>query len=80
MERSEILEQLSLVIEYKVGLHLDLKEEQHIFNDLGFDSLDSIEVIMECEREFDLSIADGDADKFETVKDIVDYLDKSLNA
>jgi len=79
MERAEILKQLSLIIKYKVGLELELKEEQHIFNDLGFDSLDSIEVIMECEREFDLSIEDGDVDKFETVEDIVDYLYKSLN-
>ena len=45
-----------------------------LMEDLGGDSLDIIEMVMTAEEEFDLEIPDNAAEKFETVKDVVDYL------
>lgn len=43
-------------------------------NDLGADSLDTVELIMEFEKEFDISIPDEDAEKIATVGDAVSYI------
>ncbi|MCF7926938.1 MAG: acyl carrier protein [Candidatus Izimaplasma sp.] len=56
--------------EDKIELNSDLSE------DLGADSLDAIELIMEIEAEFDVEIDDNEAQNIKTVKDIVDYLEK----
>lgn len=42
--------------------------------DLGADSLDVVELVMELEDEFDLEISDEDAEKISTVQDVVDYI------
>lgn len=47
-----------------------------IKDDLGADSLDMVEVIMELEEEFDIEVEDSDAASIITVKDIVDYIQK----
>jgi len=52
--------------------HTDLK------GDLWMDSLDSFELKMELEKEFQISIPDDMNDKFETVQDILDYLEQAL--
>ena len=47
-------------------------------NDLGADSLDIVELIMEFEKEFDVQIPDEDAEKISTVGDAVSYLEKVI--
>ena len=47
-------------------------------NDLGADSLDTVELIMECEKDFDLSIPDEDAESIATVGDAVKYIQEKL--
>lgn len=47
-------------------------------DDLGVDSLDMVEIVMALEDEFDIAIDDSDAEKFDTVKDITDYLGRVL--
>ncbi len=42
--------------------------------DLDFDSLDTVEMVMELEEAFNLEITDEDAEKFVTVKDVLDYV------
>ncbi|MBR5328042.1 MAG: acyl carrier protein [Paludibacteraceae bacterium] len=44
--------------------------------DLNADSLDTVELIMEFEKEFGVSIPDEDTSKINTVKDVVDYIEK----
>ena len=44
-------------------------------NDLGADSLDTVELVMEFEKSFNLQIPDEDAEKITTVKDAVEYID-----
>lgn len=46
----------------------------HFRNDLNFDSLDEVEFAMEVEDEFELSVADDDVEKLQTVGDVVEYV------
>ncbi len=47
-------------------------------NDLGADSLDTVELIMEFERSFNLTIEDADAEKIQTVGDAINYLESKV--
>ena len=52
--------------------------ETSFVNDLGADSLDTVELVMEMEEEFDLNIADEDAEKITTVGDAIEYIKNAL--
>ncbi len=52
-------------------------EETSFINDLGADSLDTVELVMELEDEFDLSIPDEEAEKIRTVGDAIKYIDEN---
>ncbi|QIB70402.1 acyl carrier protein [Aminipila butyrica] len=67
-----IMEQLS-VDEAQVSL------ETHLMKDLEADSLDAVEIIMAIEDEFDIEVPDEDAEKFQSVGDIVKYVEEKLN-
>lgn len=47
-------------------------------NDLGADSLDTVELVMEFEKEFNLTIEDTDAEKLQTVGDAINYINSKL--
>ncbi len=64
----------SIIVE-KLGVEeADVTAEASFTNDLGADSLDTVELIMEFEKEFDITIPDEDAEKIATVGDAVSYL------
>lgn len=64
----------SIIVE-KLGVDEgDITRDASFTNDLGADSLDTVELIMEFEKEFDITIPDEDAEKISTVGDAVDYL------
>jgi acyl carrier protein len=64
----------SIIVE-KLGVEeADITPEASFTNDLGADSLDTVELIMEFEKEFDLTIPDEEAEKISTVGDAVSYL------
>jgi acyl carrier protein len=69
--REIIMEQL------EVEAH-QVTEEAKFIEDLGADSLATIELVMALEEEFDIEIPDEDADKIKTVRDAVEYLDKHV--
>ena len=48
-------------------------------NDLGADSLDTVELVMEFEDEFDINIPDEDAEKIQSVGDAIDYIKKRVS-
>ena len=50
--------------------------ETHLMKDLEADSLDAVEIIMAIEDEFDIEVPDEDAEKFQTVTDIVKYVEE----
>ncbi len=73
---SEIANRVTDIITDKLGLDKEQVTETASFTtDLGADSLDTVELIMEFEKEFNLEIPDEDAQKIKTVKDAVDYIE-----
>jgi len=67
------------VIIDKLGVDEDaIKTDAHFVNDLGADSLDTVELIMEFEEEFGIEIPDDDAENITTVGSAVDYIEKVL--
>lgn len=58
----------------------DIVPETNMVNDLGADSLDLVEVVLNIEKEFSINIPDEIMDTFTTVADIINYLDTKLNA
>ncbi len=64
----------SIIVE-KLGVdESDITPDASFTNDLGADSLDTVELIMEFEKEFDLTIPDEDAERIATVGEAVSYL------
>ena len=56
-----------------------VSEETSFINDLGADSLDTVELVMELEDEFDLNIPDDEAEKIRTVGDAIKYIDENTS-
>ncbi len=72
---TDIAAKVSEIIVDKLGVDADsVATDASFTNDLGADSLDTVELIMEFEKEFDLSIPDEDAEKIATVGDAVSYI------
>ena len=72
---SDIAKQVTGIIVDKLGVEEnEVTRDASFANDLGADSLDTVELIMEFEKEFELSIPDEDAEKIVTVGDAIDYL------
>ena len=69
------------IIVEKLGVdQADIKREASFTNDLGADSLDTVELIMELEKEFDMTIPDEDAEQIATVGDAIDYVENKKAA
>lgn len=54
-----------------------INRETSFVNDLGADSLDTVELVMELEEEFDINIPDDAAEKIQTVGQAIDYIEKT---
>jgi acyl carrier protein len=67
-------QELFELIEDNTGVS-NVKEDSKLIDDLGFDSLDLIELQMLLEEEFEIEIKDIDAEKLFTVSDIINYLE-----
>ena len=77
---SEIEAKVKEIIVDKLGVDAaDVTPEASFTNDLGADSLDTVELIMEFEKEFGITIPDEDAEKITTVGDAISYIEKSEN-
>jgi len=62
------------------GEDMEITPSSRLINDLGFDSLDVVEIIMAAEDKFEIEIPDNDAGKIRTVKDAVQYIEARLAA
>ncbi|MBO4313764.1 MAG: acyl carrier protein [Desulfovibrio sp.] len=73
---SDISEKVTKIIVDQLGVDAaEVKPESSFVEDLGADSLDLTELIMAMEEEFDIEIADEDAQKIQKVQDAVSYIE-----
>ncbi|MCE5204810.1 MAG: acyl carrier protein [Proteiniphilum sp.] len=74
---SEVAQRVKSIIVDKLGVEeSEVTETASFTNDLGADSLDTVELIMEFEKEFNISIPDDQAEKISTVGDAVSYVEQ----
>jgi acyl carrier protein len=72
---ADVLERVTAIIVDRLGVEESkITLEASFKDDLGADSLDVVELVMELEDEFDLEISDDDAEKISTVGDAVNYI------
>lgn len=73
---SEIAERVKNIVVDKLGCEPEkVTSEAAFITDLGADSLDTVELMMDFEKEFGLSIPDEDAEKIKTVGDAISYVE-----
>ncbi|MBK6392644.1 MAG: acyl carrier protein [Saprospiraceae bacterium] len=76
---ASIEEKVKKIIVDKLGVdEAEVTTEASFTNDLGADSLDTVELIMEFEKEFDISIPDEQAEKIQTVGQAISYLESQI--
>ena len=77
---SDIASRVKAIIVDKLGVdENEVVNDASFTNDLGADSLDTVEIIMDFEEEFDVEIPDDDAEKLTTVQSALDYINSKLN-
>ena len=73
---SEIQEKVVKIIVDKLGVkESEVTPEATFTGDLGADSLDTVELVMEFEKEFGIQVEDEAAEKFQTVGDVIAYIE-----
>ena len=66
------------IVSDQLGVSMDeVQNDSSFVDDLGADSLDTVELVMALEEEFDLEIADEDEEKISTVNEAVDYINSN---
>ncbi|MCI6328888.1 MAG: acyl carrier protein [Candidatus Cryptobacteroides sp.] len=80
MSHEEIVNQVKAIIVDKLGAEeSEVTETANFTNDLGADSLDTVELIMEFEKVFDIKIPDEDGGQISTVGDAIAYVENKLS-
>ena len=75
---ASVEERVINIVAEQLGVDKDkIKLESNFVNDLGADSLDTVELVMELEEEFDINIADDAAEKIQTVGEAIEHIGKS---
>lgn len=81
MNSQNVEERVLNVISEQLGFNKeDLTRESDFIKDLGSDSLDLVELVMELEEEFGITIPEEEADKVRTVGDVIDHIKIALNS
>jgi acyl carrier protein len=77
---AEIIDKVQAIIAEKLSVDAaEVTPDKSFTNDLGADSLDTVELIMEFEKEFGIQIPDEEAEKIATVGDAIKYIENTLN-
>lgn len=72
---ASIAERVKQIVVEQLGVEEDqVSNESSFMEDLGADSLDTVELVMALEEEFDIEIPDEDAEKIQTVNDAIEYI------
>jgi len=75
MDEQQIFKQVKTVVSKYLSVNSsEITKDASFIDDLGADSLDLVELVMEFEDHFEIEISDIDAEKMRTVSDIVDYI------
>ncbi|MFC1571428.1 acyl carrier protein [Candidatus Margulisiibacteriota bacterium] len=75
MNEQQVLEQVKKVVVEQLGVSdAEIKKESSYVDDLGADSLDTVELVMALEESFSTEIPDEDAEKIKTIGDTVSYI------
>ena len=73
-----MLDKIKEIVVEQLGVDADqVTPEANFVDDLGADSLDTVELIMAFEEAFDIEITDTDAEKIKTVQDVMDYIEEN---
>lgn len=76
---SDVEERIQRIVVEQLGIKPDqVSPEASFVDDLGADSLDSVELVMALEEEFNFEIADEDAERMRKVKDVIGYIRNRL--
>ena len=79
-KETQMKDRLIEIIAQSMGIdEMDIKMESNFINDLGADSLDTVELILELEDEFGIDIPDEKAEDMHTVADVYNYLDNNVD-
>jgi len=73
-----ISERVKKIVAEQLGVKEEVANEASFVDDLGADSLDTVELVMALEEEFECEIPDEDAEKITTVQQAIDYIEKNL--
>jgi acyl carrier protein len=74
---ASVEERVAEIVADQLGVEKDkINLDSHFVNDLGADSLDQVELVMELEEEFDLEIPDEAAEKIQTVGQAIGFIEK----
>ena len=80
IKAADIEGKVKAIIADKLGVdEKEITPQASFMNDLGADSLDTVELIMEFEKAFNLAIPDEDAEKINTVGEVIDYMKKNIS-
>ncbi|MAZ43947.1 MAG: acyl carrier protein [Legionellales bacterium] len=78
---SDVKDRVIDIVVEQLGLERDkVKVESKFVDDLGADSLDTVELVMALEEEFDIEIPDEQAEKITTVQEAINFVDSSSDA
>jgi len=81
VDRAEIEAKVKKIVAEQMGVaETEIKPETSFVNDLNADSLDTVELVMEFEDEFEMSIPDEEAEKISTVGMAIDFIVQHLNS
>ena len=75
---SNIEEQVKKIVAEQLGVKDDIANDASFVDDLGADSLDTVELVMALEEEFECEIPDEEAEKITTVQLAIDYINTNL--
>jgi len=78
---SSVAERVIEIVADQLGVDKEkVTPETHFVNDLGADSLDTVELVMELEEEFDINIPDDAAEKIETVGQAIQFIEETQSS
>lgn len=74
---SNVEERVKKIVAEQLGVKDDISTEASFVDDLGADSLDTVELVMALEEEFECEIPDDEAEKITSVQQAIDYVEKN---